>query len=368
MDVISIQSFVREMVTQSIIPFMEGRVTAWNDQVASRRRGISGRFMSLSKRWTAFGSGRSSKTASVSSNSSNYDTNLGIYLPETPEATMQRLADYAFMLRDWKLSSSTYDLLRTDFADDKAWRHSALANEMTVLGLLQGSQRIASRSGIEGIDQLLDGASYSYLSRCSDPTGATRCLLLAIELYRAHGDTGLREATKWANRLLEISVLSPLCQCIVLEQVARLYQARAGFGSLLWTSQRRKAAFWELLTTDLWLYLKKISNAREHLGNAKSLYATATTSDTTPPFPAMLDLLDQIQRRSAPSSGDSLPADVISGTNNVENEEQEELSQQVEGNVPTHRHSVGFHASGVEAVSLYRRLHEKPDEVDDGFT
>ena len=368
MDVSSIRNFVREMVTQSIIPFMEGRVTAWNDQVASRRRGISGRFMSLSKRWTAFGSGRNSKTASVSSSSSNYDTNMGIYLPETPEATMQRLADYAFMLRDWKLSSSTYDLLRTDFADDKAWRYSALANEMTVLSLLQNSQRIASRSGTEGIDQLLDGASYSYLSRCSDPTGTIRCLVLAIELYRSHGDTGLREATKWANRLLEISVLSPLCQCIILEQVARLYHSRAGLGSMLWSSQRRKAAFWELLNADLWLHLKKISNARGHLGNAKSLYATAAASDTTPPFPAMLDLLDQIQRHSAPGSSFSLPADTVSETNGVETEEQEELSRHADGHVPIHRHSVGFHASGVEAFSLYQRIHEKSDEVDDGFT
>ena len=55
-DATAIRGFLREMVTQSIVPYMESRVTTWNDQAASRRRGISGRFMSLSKRFAGFGS------------------------------------------------------------------------------------------------------------------------------------------------------------------------------------------------------------------------------------------------------------------------------------------------------------------------
>jgi hypothetical protein len=54
-DASAIRSFVREMVTQSLIPSMERASAQWNDQVASRRRGISGRFMSLSKRFTTVG-------------------------------------------------------------------------------------------------------------------------------------------------------------------------------------------------------------------------------------------------------------------------------------------------------------------------
>ena len=38
---------------------------------------------------------------------------------------MRKLADYAFMLRDWKLAHSTYDILRKDFANDKAWKYAA---------------------------------------------------------------------------------------------------------------------------------------------------------------------------------------------------------------------------------------------------
>lgn len=38
---------------------------------------------------------------------------------------MRKLADYAFMLRDWKFAHSIYDLLRKDFLNDKAWMYHA---------------------------------------------------------------------------------------------------------------------------------------------------------------------------------------------------------------------------------------------------
>lgn len=41
---------------------------------------------------------------------------------------MRKLADFAFMLRDWKLAHSVYDLLRTDFNNDKAWKYYAAAH------------------------------------------------------------------------------------------------------------------------------------------------------------------------------------------------------------------------------------------------
>ena len=43
-DVTALRTFVRELVTQSIIPTMERNTATWNEQILSRRRGISGRF------------------------------------------------------------------------------------------------------------------------------------------------------------------------------------------------------------------------------------------------------------------------------------------------------------------------------------
>lgn len=52
------------------------------------------------------------------------------------EALSRRLADFAFMLRDYKYASSIYDSLRRDFAQDRAWRYAAAATEMYGFSLL----------------------------------------------------------------------------------------------------------------------------------------------------------------------------------------------------------------------------------------
>src|SRR5438045_1338660 len=143
------------MVTQSVIPTMERLISTWNDQIVSRRRGLGGRFMSLSKRWTGFGSGsRTGSFGSSGGNGGNYDVLQGFYSPDSPEAAMRKLADYAFMLRDWKLALSTYELLRTDFNNDKAWKYHAAANEMSAISMLLTPQTMATKSRIENVDQI----------------------------------------------------------------------------------------------------------------------------------------------------------------------------------------------------------------------
>src|SRR5271155_6122798 len=113
-DVTAVKGFVRELIVQSIVPHMENRVAFWNEQLASPRRGISGRFMSLAKKWTGFGTGyRNTSMASGPGGgaSGNYDSLQGSYRWDTAEAKLRKLADYAFMLRDYKLASSIYELL-----------------------------------------------------------------------------------------------------------------------------------------------------------------------------------------------------------------------------------------------------------------
>lgn len=118
-DATGIQTMIREMTQVSVIPFMERCIATWNDQVASRRRGLSGRFISISKRYFP------TSTSRNSTSSSNYDAHSASYLPSAPEAQMRKLADYAFMLRDWRLAHSIFELLRTDFNNDKAWKYHA---------------------------------------------------------------------------------------------------------------------------------------------------------------------------------------------------------------------------------------------------
>lgn len=308
-DAAAIRTFLREMVTQSIVPFMESRVAVWNDQVASRRRGISGRFISLSKRWTGFGSARASAPSgppgSTSSSGNNYDSIHGYYPPETPEATMRRLADYAFMLRDWKLSQSTYELLRSDFGNDKAWRYHAGANEMAAISLLLIPQATSSRTRSDALDQMLDTASYSYLSRCSNTYGAVRCLLLAVELLRTRGAAAAEEAAKWAMRLLEFAILSPIAEALVMERVSECYKYRLGAGTHEWGLRRRKAAFWCVLASDAWLRLEQVSQAQVRLQDASALYRRLEQYPRALPFMEMRRFWEDLEIALRNRSGNS---------------------------------------------------------------
>lgn len=295
-DATSIRAFLREMLTQSIVPFMEHRIMTWNDQVASRRRGLSGRFTSLTKRWTAFGS-RSSSNPSASNQNSNYDAQQGFYSPETPEATMRTLADYAFMLRDFRLAYSTYEFLRSDFAHDKAWAYHAAANEMAAISYLlipQTYGREKSRS--ETVDTMLDTAVYSYLTRCSLSFGVIRGLVMAIELLKARGASNAENAARWGGRLLELGVLHPTAQAFIAERMADCYRGRTGNGLLI-HGRRRQSAFWSLIAAQSWTRVEEPMQARRQLDAARELYSHAPVGEkgSNLPFESMCPLWDSLQ-------------------------------------------------------------------------
>ncbi|KAF7560233.1 hypothetical protein G7046_g3907 [Stylonectria norvegica] len=272
-DATAIRSFVREMVMQSIIPTMERHISIWNDQVASRRRGITGRFMNLSRKWAGFGGSSRSSSSGTNNSRDNYDMS-GFYRAEAPEAIMRKLADYAFMLRDWKLAHLTYDLLRSDFNDSKAWKHSAAANEMAAISLLIMPQQMSSKNRAETIDQMLDVALYSYNTRCSSPYGALRSLTLGIELLRLRGGTNIDDAGRWGMRLLESKILGPVGDALMKERLAICYASKMGVGSWHWGARRRKSATWSILSADAWLQQSKYIQAQRCLNEAHRMYAT----------------------------------------------------------------------------------------------
>ncbi|KAL2158657.1 hypothetical protein VTH06DRAFT_4139 [Thermothelomyces fergusii] len=295
-DATAIRTFVREMVTQSVIPTMERNVSIWNDQVASRRRGLSGRFMSLSKRFTFGGSSRGSAggAAASSGSSSNYDVQ-GFYRADTPEAIMRRLADYAFMLRDWKLAMSTYDLLRGDFQNDRAWRYHASASEMAALALLIMPQAMSSKTRIETISQLLEQAFYSYHIRCGSPYGAVRCAVLGLELLRLRGGAGIDEAVRWGARVLESGLAGPVGDALLRERMAACYASRRGAaGSRAWGGRRRKSALWSVLAAEAWVAQAKYVQGRKCLRQARAVYALLPGDRGLQGFAAASDLLARL--------------------------------------------------------------------------
>lgn len=315
-DVAAVKALVRELVVQSVIPFMENRVAFWNDQVASRRRGLSGRFMSMSRRWAGFGS--SSRSTSSGSGaggvSGNYDVSLGFYKPEVPEAILRKLADFAFMLRDWKLSASTYDLVRSDYGNDKAWKFHAGAHEMCAVSMLLNPLASTAKSKLESIDQMIETACYSYLTRCSDAVNALRCLTLSVELLKSRGGSATESAAKWAMRSMELGLVGPIGQVLFTERVSACYASKTGTGGAKWGARRRKAAMWSVLASDSWLKLGKPALASVCLEEADRLYAEVLDRDGVFPMPDMQSFVENLKHAVKVEYLESRGLDTSDGT------------------------------------------------------
>ena len=297
-DTTAIKAFVRELIAQSIVPHMENRVALWNEQFASRRRGISGRFMSLSKKWTGFGTG--SRNTSMASGpgggaSGNYDSLQGSYRYDTPEGILRKLADYAFMLRDYKLASSTYELLRSDYGNDKAWKYLAGANEMCAVSSLLNPLSTIPKTRLDGFDQMLETATYSYLTRCSDPQNTLRTMALGVELLKVRGRTAAEMASRWAVRILELGLVGSVGHVLMSERVASCFSAQAGVGVNGWGSRKRKAALWNVVAADEWMKLGKAEFAAERLDDADFFYSSVKVTDRSKSFKEMSSFLEQLE-------------------------------------------------------------------------
>src|SRR5215470_13280396 len=77
-DESALRIMIREMVAQSVIPFMERNIATWNDQVLSRRKGLSGRVTSFTRRFLG---GSTSRSMASTASTSNYDVATASYDP-----------------------------------------------------------------------------------------------------------------------------------------------------------------------------------------------------------------------------------------------------------------------------------------------
>ena len=215
---------------------------------------------------------------------------------------MRKLADYSFMLRDYKLALSTYDILRTDFNNDKAWRHYAGAAEMAALSALMSPQSPGSKSRMEKVDTWLEAASYSYTDRqrSSAPYYALRTLALGLELLRLQGPATADDAARWASRILESHLVGPIGSALFTERASACYSVRLGIGSMRLGSRRRKAALWSVMAAEQWATLEKALQAEKCLDNALKYYGFTSESASGVvkiPFDQMRLFTDDLRQR-----------------------------------------------------------------------
>lgn len=311
---------------------MENKIAVWNDQVASRRRGISGRFMTMSKRWTGFASSKNSSSmpGSAGGSSGNYDSLQGFYRYDAPEAILRRMADYSVMLRDYRLAATTYELLRSDFNNDKAWRYQAGANEMCVISTLLNPLTTAAKLKVENLDQMVEAATYSYLTRCSDPLSALRCTALNIELLKVRGKAAAETASKWGIRILEYGLVGPTGHALVSERIADCFVGEVGVGNSGWGARKRKAALWHILAADEWLHLEQPLRAAICLEQAESVHQDPGTESGFESFSEMQNFIEQLRiavRMSTATLQDSFIYDDTRQDPTITEETSETLDQ-----------------------------------------
>ena len=328
--------------------------------------------MSMSKRWTGFGSNSRGSSNSVMNlggvSGGNYDALQSSYRFDAPEAIMRKMADYSMMLRDFKLAASTYDLLRSDYLNDKAWKYQAGANEMCVVSNLLNPLATAAKMKVDSLDQMVETATFSYLTRCSDPPDALRCMILSVELLRVRGKSAAESAAKWATRILELGLVGPVGHALVSERIAACFAAEVGLGSGGWGTRNRKAALWFVLAAEDWLQLDKVEKALSCLSAADSHYGSSLEAEPLGPFTEMQEYLDQL-RLTMKMKTVGMRDDV--GGNNIDAEPPaiEETSEMLDYRTHTRRRSVlgPTDALGAVPLSPLRTTREEPLAHDDDF-
>jgi tetratricopeptide (TPR) repeat protein len=289
---------------------------------------------------------------------------------------MRRLADQCFMLRDWKLALSTYDILRTDFSNDKAWRHYAGAAEMGALSALLMTGPASSKTRIENIDSWIEAASYSYTDRqrSAAPYYALRTLALSLELLRLRGASAADDAARWASRILEMGLVGTIGNALFTERVSACYSARVGLGAFNIGSRRRKAAFWSVMAAECWLNMGKTLQAEKCIEAALRLYQVRNESGSTItkiPFAQMQSFIDSLRQQIL---GQRLSMQGLDQEEQIPDVEQSLMVEQTETEAldispRPHRHSLigGGSAPPIDVGPRSPALDRHEEKKDDLF-
>ncbi|QRW04932.1 ER-Golgi trafficking TRAPP I complex 85 kDa subunit [Ceratobasidium sp. AG-Ba] len=191
-DLQSTNRFVREFVTQSLIPWMERNVVEWNEAYVATRR-LPSRLFSTTRRF--FGTSGSSTPVPSSPSS-----------PAPSTAIQQRrLAEFATFLGDLKLATSVFDTLRKDTSN-------ASASDILPL-LLAPSKSLGSHA----LNALL-GARF--VGKDPSPSSQLRALRYAVRWERGISDLNAIGGDNWLVWAAGLSEEAP--PALLLAQAAQI--------------------------------------------------------------------------------------------------------------------------------------------------
>lgn len=293
-DYDELAQMVRGFIANSLYPFMERCMYTLNEQVAAPRRGLTSRFFSASRRLMSGGS----QPTYGSSGFENYDPGTSSYHADTPEAQLRKLADIAFIMRDYKLAQKTYELLKKDSSNDKAWMYYAGAHEMAALATVMQPQYLTTKIRLSIVEPYLDTAIYTYASRCSASYATVRCITTITQVLQTHNNASKDMGADWLIKVLENIGVGRDSYASILEHVAENYYHRASTPVSPLGARRRKAALWRVIAAQHWLRCGKRAMARNSLRVAEEVYAVSED------WEYILDRLARIEKSVSFSAGE----------------------------------------------------------------
>ncbi|KAJ2592145.1 hypothetical protein EV177_008774, partial [Coemansia sp. RSA 1804] len=175
-DVAALRDAVKQMMARSVVPHMQYMVRVLSDKTANQRRGITGRLFSAGRRY--FGA-----TTKTSSTARGVDGDV-YFAYDSAEAMLRKLADYSFMLKDYKFAQSVYQVARRDFQAEKTWKCYAGAQEMVGVSKLMLEIHASKAEFDSNFDDAI--AMYLYKSQTQQPFLAVRCIVVYYELLKHH--------------------------------------------------------------------------------------------------------------------------------------------------------------------------------------
>ncbi|KAI7956542.1 hypothetical protein MJO28_003637 [Puccinia striiformis f. sp. tritici] len=229
-DVLGLRVFLREFTLQSLIPHIERCIQQWNDSLAASRKGLTGRLFSVGKKYFTSkvpGTGNSNSTNSEQ----RYNPITNTYPHQSQEAQTRRLADFSFILADYKFASQMYEYLRKDSFNDQAWSYYTSATQMIGLcTLLQSSFNQRTKLSID-LQRFLFDDHHS-----SSSITQLRIVMIYFEMAKAVGNPHLM-----ASSLIRIATnYNELISGLIYEQVSRIVTPRQTGLYLILASQRYK--------------------------------------------------------------------------------------------------------------------------------
>lgn len=120
-DVQRLRAYVRELITKSLVPFLESTVQHLGEHVAAQRKGLTGRLL---------GASRKLFTGRTGAATPGVDTSQGVYTNTSTTAQTRRVADLAMHIRDYRLAVQMYEAVRRDYQSDQVTMYSAFSAEI----------------------------------------------------------------------------------------------------------------------------------------------------------------------------------------------------------------------------------------------